>query len=269
MRCPRPHLGRLLLAAGVFWVSAATVLAQPAPIPRDGKKLPERSLPASAAQSVPWDELPQPARDPVRRIIEQPTLSASGPVEEFTGHGPMYLWLLDHPDRAAQAWRRLGAPCLDIADRGQGRFGWSDQQGSDLSWETVYRSGEMRIWYAEGRARPGLLLPPLGVRAVVVLRHGERLDAQGRPRLYHQADLFLQTDSKTAGLMARLIGPTAPRLTEQCVTQLELFFSALTCYLNRHPERAEVLFFGERPLGWLPREDGTLTVVSCPWAVEQ
>jgi hypothetical protein len=207
---------------------------------------------------LPLDELPPTLRDSVRRIMEQPSLRASGPAEDFNGRANLYQWLLDHPDRAAQAWRRLGAPCMEITDRGAGRFGWADQQGSDLSWETIYRSPEFRIWYAQGRVRPGLLLPSLSLRAVVVLRHADYQDAGGRPHIRHQADLFLQTDSKTAGLFARLIGPAAPHLTEQCVSQLEIFFSGLTRYLDRHPEYVEVLLCGDRPFGSLPSRNGPL-----------
>jgi hypothetical protein len=188
-------------------------------------------------------------RDAVRRIVEQPTLSASAPSEDFGGPPAVYQWLLDHPDRAAKAWRRLGSPCLDITDRGAGWFGWTDQQGSELRWETVYRTPQMRIWYAEGKAKPGVLLPPLAVRAVVVMHHGSYVDSAGHARVCHQSDLYFQTDSRTAVLLARLMGPTAPRLAEQCVTQMQIFFSALTRYVDRHPERADVLFFGERPVG--------------------
>jgi len=237
------------------------VQAQPtSPLPTNaGRTPPERVLPPSVTP-VPLEELPAGVRDTVRRIIGQPTLSARAPAEDFAGAPSLYQWLLDHPDRAAQAWHRLGSPCLDITDRGAGWFGWADQQGSDLSWETIYRSPQMRIWYAEGKARAGALVPPLAVRAVVVLHHGNYLDSANRSRICHQADLYFQTDSRTASLVARLMGPTAPRLTEQCVTQMQVFFSALTRYMDRHPERADTLFFGDRPLGSAapPRADKTM-----------
>jgi hypothetical protein len=198
---------------------------------------------------VPFDELPASVRDTVQRIINHPTLSARAPAEDFVGVPALYEWLLDHPDRAAQAWHRLGSPCLDITDRGSGWFGWTDQQGSDLSWETIYRSPQLRIWYADGKARAGALVPALSVRAVVILHHGSYQDPAGKSRICQQADLYFQTDSRTASLVTRLMGPAAPRLAEQCVTQMQIFFSALTRYLDRHPERADALFFGDRPLG--------------------
>jgi len=242
MRCPHLEVGWLGLVAGVLW--AGTTAAQPS-LPTLSASTP------NSAQRVPLEELPPPMRERVRRVVEQPTLSATGPAEDFSGRPAMYQWLLDHPDYASQAWRRLGTPCLEIVDRGNGRFGWNDDQGSDLFWQTVYRTADTQIWYAEGRARPGLLLPSISMRAVVVLRHQSRVDSFGRPRIHHQAEVFVQTDSRAAALVARLLGPSAPRLAEQGVTQMQLFFSALTWCLERHPDRAEILLFGGRPLGML------------------
>src|SRR5262249_55503534 len=117
----------------------------------------------------------------------------------------------------------------------------SDGQGSDLHWDTVHCGPRMRVWYAEGVVRPGLLLPAVPVRAVVVLRHTEGRDEQGRTVMYQQLSLFAHADSRAAGLATRLLGASVPRLAEQYVLQMELFFSALARYLQRHPDQIEPL----------------------------
>jgi hypothetical protein len=127
---------------------------------------------------------------------------------------------------------------MEITDRGNGRFGWTDGEGSDVHWDTIFANSLYRVWYAEGSVRPAPLLPALPVRAVVVLRHAQGHDRAGAPLIHHQADLYVQTDSKTAILVTRLMGASAPRLGEQCVAQLEMFFSALVWYLDQHPEWA-------------------------------
>jgi hypothetical protein len=173
--------------------------------------------------------------------MRRPTLFAHGPAEVFHGRPALYRWLLDHPDRAVHMWHRLGAHCLDIHDQGGGRFGWSDGQGTVCHWDTVVRSPDCRVWYAEGNARPAPLLPNLPFRAVVILRYSEDHDRGGRSLIRHQADVYLQTDSKTAALVTRLLGPSAPRLAQQGLAQLEMFFSALVWYVDRHPEAAQYL----------------------------
>jgi hypothetical protein len=130
---------------------------------------------------------------------------------------------------------------VDITDRGGGRFGWSDGKDSDVHWDTVYQSDELRVWHAEGQVKGGPLMPTVPFQALVVLRHVNGKDEKGRTVVRHQADLILHTDSRSAQVATKVLGPTAPRLAEQYVTQMEMFFSALPWYIQRHPERAEEL----------------------------
>jgi hypothetical protein len=162
-------------------------------------------------------------------------------MEKFPCCPDQYHWFLDHPDRAVKVWKGLGAKCMNITDRGKGRFGWTDAQGSEIHWDTVYLSPQMRVWYAEGQVRPNALLPSQSIRAVVVLRYVETRDEHERPFMCHQAELYLHTSSVTAALAARLLGPSAPRLAEQYLSQLEMFFSVLATYCQQHPEQTREL----------------------------
>ena len=96
---------------GVLWISAALVAAETPPAPN------------SAAIVLPVDEMPATVRERVRQAVQQPTLTAHAPAESFPCDPTVYHWLLDHHDRAALAWRRMGARCVPITDRGDGRFG--------------------------------------------------------------------------------------------------------------------------------------------------
>jgi hypothetical protein len=248
MKCPHNRVAWLVLGLCVLCVvSLDPARARPTekdcPTPADG---PVRSRP-ELTQGVPLQDVTATHRDRVRLVLERPTLTAHGPMEAFACQPPLYYWLLDHPDQAVPLWRRLGAKCMEITDKGGGRFGWADTHGSEVHWETVYRGPTLRIWYAEGNVRPAPLLPLVPARAVVVLRFIEGHDRAGRTLLRHQADLFLQTDSKTAALATRLLGPSGPRLAEQCVSQMEMFFSALAWYFGRYPERADRLVSGTLP----------------------
>lgn len=248
MRSLRPTISWLGVIAGVFWASAGQV---------EGRE-PTRPmlLRASQVKPPPLQQIPPAYQQRVRQILEQPTLTYAGKPDEFIGQPAIYYWLLDHPDGAACGWQRLGTPCMDIVDRGNGRFGWADSHGSDIWWETIFSCADYRIWYAEGRVRPAQWLPPVPLRAVVVLHHTQEADEAGQVHIRHQADVFAQTDSKTAGLVLRLLGPSIPCLSEQCVSQMGLFFSALVRYLDRYPERTEDLLLGQGTYGWLKTENG-------------
>jgi len=232
MRCRGIPAGWLILTAGLWGMGAAAAPAQ------------EPAEPPRAEVRLPLDEVAPAFRDKVRQALEKPTLSARGPVEAFACRPSTYQWLLDHPDRAVVVWKRLGAKCVDITDKGDGRFGWGDEHGSDVTWEEVYRGPHTRAWYAEGRVRPALLLPTVPIRAVMVLHFTEETDASGRVVLRHQAEMALHTDSRAVGLATRLMGASAPKLGEQYMGQFEMFYSALAWYLDRHPDQARPLLAG-------------------------
>jgi hypothetical protein len=201
-----------------------------------------QTLPAMRAiPLVPYQELPLAMQDKVRRVVAQPTLSANGPVQDFAGNPLVYAWLLDHPDRVVIMWRRLGARCLEISDRGAGWFGWTDHDGTDVHWQTALARDGLRVWYAEGSSRPMTWLSTIPFRAVVVLRSATVKDNLRGNHLRHEASLYVQTDSKAAILVARMLGPSAPRMAEQCMTQLEIFFSGIAWYLERYPDQLSLL----------------------------
>jgi hypothetical protein len=200
----------------------------------------------AAARMVPLDALSPNLRDRVKKVITQPTLVTHAPAEEFLASPKMYRWLMDHPDRAAAAWQRLGIPCSPITDRGQGRFGWSDNQGSDVVWSTIAESPRARVWYAEGQVHPGALMPTIPVRAVVVIRYHLPDGEQGK--IQHEIDVFCHADSRAAHVAYRLFGPQADHMAEQASEQLLLFFSVLSRYLAQHPDQAEKMLAPAPPV---------------------
>src|SRR5262245_45032797 len=133
------------------------------------------------------DEVPEAYSRPMRAVLAKPTLRVHGPAETFRCDPALYQWLLDHPDRAVKAWVRLGAKCMMIADRGNGRFGCKDGQGSDVHWDTVLSDKSKRVWYAEGVVKPGPLLPTVPVQAILVMNIQHGHNQTGQRAVRHQA----------------------------------------------------------------------------------
>jgi hypothetical protein len=220
----------LVHAACASAVSAAPLFKKPEPAP----------------VSVPWEELSPTTTATVKAILDRPTVFAKGPAETFPCAPEQYYWLLDNPDRAVTAWRRLGAKCVSIQRRGQGKFGYVDEQGTDISWEIIHQSANVRIWYAEGKVKPSPVMPLVPVKVMIILHCNEGKTQDGTVVMQHQAEVVVHTDSKAAAAVTKMMGQSAPKLAEQGLSQLGLFFSALSYYLDRHPDRVDMLF---RPEG--------------------
>lgn len=225
-------------AGWAVWAACWAGATASAQSPRDASPLaPAAFVPAP----VPLDELAPEIRARVSAVLEHPSFRTRGRLETFTCQPSVYYWLLDHPDLAVRLWRLLGAKCTDILPEGDDRFVWKDGPSS-IHWDTVLKKPGLRIWYAEGEVRPGVLLPSAPVKAVAVLHYKEGEIKDGRPSLQHQVELTLHTDSHAVALAARILGASAPRAGEQVVGQIEMFYAALAWYLDQHPRHAEALF---------------------------
>src|ERR1700682_4828677 len=121
------RLAWLMVLVQACWVSAASSLGY------------VQKMDVPSARAVPLDKIDKQRRDMVRQVLEKAMLAGRGPAETFNCRPEQYAWFLDHPDRAVVAWRRLGAKCVSINPRGDGKFSWADESGSEVVWETVYK----------------------------------------------------------------------------------------------------------------------------------
>jgi hypothetical protein len=224
--------------AGLLLVFSVEVAGATGPLFRRGA-----ASPVLPSFPIPLEELGT-RRQEVAHVLHHPTLTARGPSEIFECRPEQYQFFLDHPNRAVEVWRRLGAKCVSITDGGDGQFGWADDLGSEVRWETVYKSKDVRVWYAHGKVRSAPVTPMVPIEVVVVLHHHEVASTTDKKTMEHHSEVYLHTDSKTAQLFARLMGTSTNRLAEQGLGQMQLFFSALCWYLDRHPQQARVLLHG-------------------------
>lgn len=227
-----------MTSRSAFWAGLVLALQASCAL-AGGKLLPLRKQESS--RDLPLEQMTDRQRQLAQHVLDKPAFTAQGPRESFFCNPGHYQFFLDHPDKTVTAWRKLGAKCVTITSKADQQFVWADDQGSEVVWETVHRGPELHIWYAEGKVKPGPVMPLVPVKALVVVRHKELRNADGNSLVQQQSDLFVQTDSKTAALVTRMLGPAAHRMAEQGLGQLQLFFSGLSRYLDRYPEQADQL----------------------------
>ena len=209
---------------------------------RAGLWMPEKVPPSYGFPSIPLEAMSPELAGKVASVLERPTLSARAAPETFNTRHAVYRFLLDHPDQAVRLWRKVGARVSDIDDQGGGHYIWQDGQGSAVRWQIALRGGGLHLWYAEGKVKPGLLLPAQSFRAVAMLKYVEGIDTKGLPAVRHQVHFILRCDSGAIALAARLMGASAPRLAEQYLGQLQAFYGGMAWYLYQDEARGRELF---------------------------
>jgi hypothetical protein len=191
---------------------------------------------------IPLDALAPGIRERVAAVLEKPALSARGPAETFNADHATYRWLLEHPHLGVKLWRTVGARISEIDDRGGGMYRWHDSQGSEVYWHAALRQPGLVLWYAEGKVKPSALLPMTNFNAIAVLRYTEGKDARNEPAVRHQVHFMIRCDSRAVTFAARILGASAPRLAEQYLGQLQMFYGGMAWYLYQDPERARQLY---------------------------
>jgi hypothetical protein len=198
--------------------------------------------PATAGMPrIPLESLPFAIREGIQAVLDNPTLASKGIPETFNADPAMYHWLLGHADVVAKLWRLLGAKVSDINEH-EGLYSWQDGHGSDVHWYIAYRGKGIHAWYAEGKAKPTLLLPASPFRALAVLQYTEGKDPAGKPAIRHQVHFLLRCDGRAMALAARILGASAPHLAEQYLGHLQMFYGGLAWYLWQDDDRARRMF---------------------------
>jgi hypothetical protein len=52
---------------------------------------------------------------------------------------------------------------------------------------------------------------------------------------------YMHTDSRAAGVVMRVLGPTAPKLAQEGAEQLLFFFNGIARYVQAHPDQTDAL----------------------------
>ena len=190
---------------------------------------------------IPLQDVAAGHRDAVRQVVEKPSIAARCQPETFPADIDAYRFFLDNPDRAVVAVRRLDQACVSIQNRGNGVFGYSDPSGNDVVWQTVLNKPNLRVWFAEGKVKPGPVLPLVGVKAVVVLHIQEVAFADGTTGIQHHTEFAVHTDSKTAQLVTKMLGPSSQRIAETGLLEFQRFFGRLGKYLSENPKHVAAL----------------------------
>jgi hypothetical protein len=233
-------LGCSVVATGASGGPPTSALGNTPAMPASASIAPNPSAPAPQRLNL-LDVVSPEFQEGVLKCIKHPTLTTKATGDDITCTVAVYEWLYNHPDRVALAWQRLRVPTVTITDMGGGKFGWSDENGSEVVWQTVGTFPDGRVWYASGKVKPATAAPFIPIQATFIVSHPRKAEKDGVAVFAPTVQVYVHCDSKAANLALKLIGPTAPRLAEDAAGQLLDFFGGIATVVQKNPTKANSL----------------------------
>lgn len=226
-----------VLLGGVVGATAAGAAPPGSPAPAMSAPMAPAPTPRVALGDVIQPEF----RDAVMKVVRDPTIATRAAGEEVVCTVAVYEWLYEHPDRVALAWQRLKIPAITITDLGAGKFAWTDENGSEVVWQTVGTFPDGRVWYATGKVKAAKVGPSIPVQGVIVVSHPKKVEKDGVALFAPTAQAYMHSDSRAANLALKALGPAAPKLAEDAAGQLLDFFGGIANYVQNNPKQADAL----------------------------
>jgi hypothetical protein len=158
---------------------------------------------ASGRRSIPWDRLDLDSYELVRDVVKGAAVAREVRDITFRSHKPVFDFLFDHPDFAADVARILREGKYRVRRVGS-LYEADDGRGVRGVMKPLLSEEGRRLFYLEGRYDPPLL-PPLSGRLVILI-DTEHLDGpDGVTYCAMKFSGFLKLDSLVADAFARVV----------------------------------------------------------------
>jgi hypothetical protein len=159
--------------------------------------------PTSRQRDIPWDRLDLDAYELVREVVKGAAVAREVRDITFRSHKPVFDFLLDHPDFAADVARVLREGKYRVRRVGD-LYEADDGRGVRGLMKPILSEDGRRLFYLEGRYDPPLL-PAMSGRVVIML-DSEHLDGpDGVTYCAMKFSGFLKLDSVVADTLARVM----------------------------------------------------------------
>ena len=193
-------------------------------------------LPAPSTRDIPWDRLEQGDYDLVRDVVAGATASSEVSRITFRSRKPVFEYLLDHLDFAADVARMLRQGKYRVRRAGDG-YEADDGYGTTGTIRPVFAGPDRRIFYLAGRYDTPLL-PTIPLRAVLLLDAGHAEGPDGATYCDLHVAGHVRFDSRAAEAVAWI----ARNYTEaQVDRQVRRFFRHVAAVSRRAYDDPETL----------------------------
>jgi hypothetical protein len=157
------------------------------------------------------------------------------PALEMEVDAEVYRYLLSHPDVAVSTWRAMDISKFQLNLTGPGVYHADAGDGSVGTVELWRATPDETVIYCDGAFKSPLLARPIVARAIMRLKMRFFEDADGKSKVEHCGDVFVEFPSQTVETVARVISPVSHMIADRNFRQLTLYVHLMSQAMSRQP----------------------------------
>ena len=180
-----------------------------------------------ATDALPLDQLTDEARAKIERVVSKPSFYRRISQNHMECHSDLFIFLARYPEVVVSIWDLMGITQIEITRTGPHSFTARDGQGTKSDVELVYGTRDTHLFYASAQYDGALLARPVQGKCVLLLKTGRFQDAEGRPFVSNQLDVFVRLDRIGAEVLTRTLHPLVGHITDHNFTESATFIGRL------------------------------------------
>jgi len=191
----------------------------------------------AAQETIPWNRLPNPAKDKIRSVLSNKPLYRRLPQQSAYCEPVMYDFLLKHPDVVVAIWENLGVTQISLKEHGRpGVYQLRETVGSVGVIEVLYRTRNYCIAYSKGAYSSPILQKPVEGEAILILQSVFEQDEDGEPYVVTQLDAFVNVKNFGVDVFAKMFAPVLGRIADSNFEQTIAFLGNVSEAAQTNPE---------------------------------
>jgi hypothetical protein len=214
----------------------------------------------SARNSIPLNRLTSAGRQRVAAVLDNTSQYRRLPEVRYAVDGPMYRYLVQHPDVAVSTWRALGISRFKMWQTGTLEYEAEAGDGSEGIADILYRDRNHCLFICAGKYHNPLLPKAIEAAALVWFQYSFTRDVNGVESVHQTADVFVTFPSQGISTIAKVLSPVTNALLDRNLYEVTLYACMMSRAVSDEPEW--VVQLARQLDGVLPSRPGELIAIA-------
>ena len=161
----------------------------------------------TAIRTIPMNKLTKQAQRKLASVVNSPSIYRRLPITTIQADPDLQTFLVRYPEIVVNIWQIMGVTKMSSKRISDFVLATDDGVGTTSKADLVYGSGDLHVYYCEGKYDGPMMLRPVKGRCVVLLKTEYFTARDGKTYSKNRLDIFLKLDNIAASVVAKTVHP--------------------------------------------------------------